>query len=235
MGQGRIGNRVTAIVGLSALLGLLPDSGRAEVAIAAKAGTLGAGVELTLGVVEQLNLRAGLNGYTYAERRQASGIEYDGEAKLRTGTALLDWHPGGRGFRLTAGLVYNDTTVEGSSLPPRSGFYDIGGVPVPVDLVGTLDAKAEFDPVAPYVGLGWGNAVAAGTRIDFFVDLGLIYQGKADVTLIPIIPSGSPILTTPGALQALGVLLRREEAELEEDVNDYDLYPVLAIGLSVKL
>ena len=92
-----------------------------------------------------------------------SGIEYDATARLRTATALLDWHPGGHGFRLTGGLVYNDTRIEGTSLPPASGLYDIGGVPVPVALVGTLSGKIDFNPTVPYVGLGWGNAV--GRRV----------------------------------------------------------------------
>lgn len=221
-------------LGFATCLALAPAAGHAEVAIAGKAGTLGAGVELTARLLDQLNVRAGLNGFTYSARREASDIEYDGEARLRTATALLDWHPGGGGFRLSGGVVYNDTVVEGKSLEPASGVYDIGGVPVPVALVGALEAKGEFDPVVPYAGLGWGNAVADGKRLGFFVDLGVVFQGKADVTLTPIIPAGSPINTTPGARQALDVLLRREEQDLEDDAASYDLYPVLAFGLSYK-
>ena len=224
--------RLSAVLGVLGIFSVLPT--RAEVAIAGKAGTLGVGAELTVGLSRQVNARLGANAYSYSDRREASGIEYDGEAKLRTGTALLDWHPGGRGFRLTGGVVYNDTTVEGSSIPPASGIYNIGGVPVPASLVGTLDATAEFDPLVPYAGLGWGNAVAPDKRLGFFVDLGVIFQGKADVTLIPIIPANSPINTTPGAREALDILLRREEQDLEDDAADYDLYPVVAIGLSYK-
>jgi hypothetical protein len=219
-----------------AFLALLTTTtpGRAEVALAAKASTLGLGAELTVGLSPQLNARVGANAYTYSDQREASDILYDGKAKLRTGTALLDWHPGGHGFRLTGGVVYNDTTIEGSSLPPASGVYNIGGVPVPASLVGTLDATAEFDPLVPYAGFGWGNAVAGDKKLGFFVDLGVIFQGKTDVTLIPIIPANSPINTTPGARQALDILLRREEQDLEDQAADYDLYPVVAIGLSYK-
>lgn len=222
--------------GLTALFCmLLAAPGRAEVALGAKAGTLGAGAELTIGLSPQVNVRLGVNGYNYRdEGREVSDIEYDAEANLRTATALFDWHPGGRGFRLTAGAVYNDTSVEGHSLPPASGLYDIGGVPVPVALVGTLDAKADFDPVVPYAGLGWGNAVAANKKLGFFIDLGVVFQGKADVRLTPNIPANSPINTTPGAREALDILLRREEQDLEDEVADYDLYPVLAIGVTYR-
>lgn len=218
---------------LAAFVSLLP-SARAEVALAGKAGTLGLGAELTAGLSPQWNVRLGANAFDYSERREVSDIEYDGEARLRNATAFLDWHPGGGGFRLTGGLLYNGNEVLGSSLPPASGFYDIGGVPVPVGFVGTLDAKAEFDTFAPYAGLGFGNAVAPGKKLGFFVDLGVVFQGEADVTLTPVIPAGSPINTVPGAREALDILLEREARDLEEEASDYDLYPVLAIGLSYR-
>lgn len=227
---------IQAVAGLAALLFVLSAApGSAQVAIAGKAGTLGGGVELTFGIAPQLNARLGANAFTYSdERREVSQIEYDAEAELRTGTLLLDWHPGGRGFRLSGGLVYNDSSVEGRSLPPPSGTYDIGGVPVPVEIVGTLDATAEFDQVVPYAGIGWGNAVAPGSKVRFFVDLGVVFSGEPDVTLTPNIPAGSPINTTPGAREVLDALLRREEVDLEEDAADYDMYPVLAIGVSYR-
>lgn len=208
--------------------------GQAQVAVSAKAGTLGAGVELTLGLGPQLNARLGANGYDHSDRQEASDIEYDAEARLRTFTGLLDWHPGGRGFRLTGGAVYNNTEIEGSSLPPASGTYDIGGVPVPASILGTLDGTIEFDPVVPYAGLGWGNAVAAGRGWGFSFDLGVIFQGEAEVTLTPVLPAGSPINTTPGAREALQILLDREEQDIEGDAADYDLYPVVSFGVSYR-
>ncbi|HSF42105.1 MAG TPA: hypothetical protein VLT87_20055, partial [Thermoanaerobaculia bacterium] len=216
------------------LFAFAASPGAAQVALGAKGGTLGAGVELTVGLSRQLNTRLGINGFEYSERREASDIEYDGEASLRTATALLDWHPGGRGFRLTGGIVYNNTELTGNSLPPASGVYDLGGVPVPVSILGTLDAKADFDPVVPYVGLGWGNAVAEGKKVGFFFDLGVIFQGEADVELTPNLPADSPINTTPGARDALEILLSREERDLESEASDYDLYPVVSLGLTYR-
>jgi len=231
-------NEIGRIAGRTVLLGLLGMFGAAagwgEVAIAAKAGTLGAGAELTVGLSPRLNARLGANAFNYSDRREASQIEYDAEARLRTATGLLDWYPTGGGFHLTGGLVYNDTQVDGSSIPPPSGTYDIGGVPVPVSIAGTLDATAEFDPIVPYLGFGWGNAVAASRKVGFYVDLGVVFQGEADVTLVPILPADSPINTTPGARQAFDILLRREEADLEDEASDYDYYPVLSFGLSYR-
>jgi len=205
-----------------------------EVAVTAKAGSLGLGAELTVGLSPSWNVRLGGNAFNYTDdRREVSGIFYDAKASLRTASALLDLHPGGGGFRLSAGAIYNDTKIDGHSLVPASGFYDIGGVQVPAALVGTLDGQIKFDPVVPYVGLGWGNAVGPGRRVRFAADIGAMFQGKGTVTLTPRIPAGSP-LNNPTARAALQVLLDREERDIEKDVADYTVYPVVSIGVSYR-
>ena len=221
-----------AIAALFCLLTSAPANA-ADVAIGGKGGTLGLGIELTIGLSQQWNTRFGVNGFDYSDHREASDIEYDAEAQLRTAAALLDFHPGGHGFRLTAGAIWNGTKVEGSSLQPDSGFYDIGGVRIPADILGTLDADAEWDPFAPYVGLGWGNAVGANQKVGFSFDIGAVFQGEADVELTPVLPADSPI-NTPGARQALQILLDREEADIEDEAGDYDIYPVVSIGVTYR-
>jgi len=214
-------------------LGAIP--GRAEVAIAGKAGSLGLGLEVTAGLSPQWNARVGANAFDYTDDDRLAGhIHYDATARLRNATALLDWHPGGRGFRLSGGLVYDGNKIEGSSIPSASGFYDIGGVPVPTSFITRLDGKIDFDPVVPYVGLGWGNAVAPGSRLRGFLEAGVFFQGRGKAKLTPVIPAGSPINSTPGAREALDILLRREESEIEDDVADYTVYPVVSFGLSYR-
>lgn len=213
---------------------LLAAPARGQVALGGKAGSLGLGLELTVGLSPQWNARLGANGFNYSDdRRKAGHLEYDATAKLRTGTALLDWHPGGYGFRLSGGLVYNDTHIDGTSVVPASGNYDIGGIQVPVSLVGTLSGRIDFDRVVPYAGLGWGNAVGPDRKVGFFVDAGAMFQGKGKVKLTPNIPAGSP-LNDPTARAALDILLREEENSIQKDVADYTVYPVVAIGVTYK-
>ncbi len=234
MGKRKIATRCARTAGAALLLMTLAWPARGEVAVTAKGGTLGGGVELTVGLSPQWNVRLGGNAFNYTDdRREVSGIFYDAKARLRTASALLDFHPGGGGFRLSAGAIYNDTKVDGNSLVPASGFYDIGGVQVPAALVGTLNGQIKFDPVVPYVGLGWGNAVGPGGRVRFAADIGAMFQGKGKVTLTPQIPAGSP-LNNPTARAALQILLDREERDIEDDVADYTVYPVVSIGVSYR-
>jgi len=210
---------------------LVAASARAQVAITGKAGTLGLGAEVTFGFFPQIDGRVGVNALTYSDHRAAGHIDYDADARLRTATALLDWHPGGHSFRLTGGLVWNGNRVDGRSIPSASGTYDIAGVQVPVSFVQRLDARADFDPVAPYAGIGWGSPMASARRAGVTFDLGVIFQGKARVHLNPVIPPGSPIRTTPGARDALNLLIQQEERDVEKEAASYEYYPVVSVGV----
>lgn len=215
------------------LLVLSARPAAAQLALAGKASTLGLGAELHAGLNPNLNLRLGLNRYTYSDRREESGIEYDAEAKLRSSTLMLDWFPLAGGFHLTGGLVRNDSAVDGSSLPPPSGIYNIGGVPVPASQVGTLRARVDFDQQVPYAGLGWGNPIHSGSRFSVYFDAGIVFQGQPRVRLAADLPPGSP-LNNPVARQALEILLQAEAREIEHDLEKYDKYPVLALGLAYR-
>lgn len=225
------------VLALAALLGLGGfAAARAQgLALGAKVGTQGLGAELTAGLGRRLEGRLGLNGFSRSDRREAGGIEYDATADLRTATALLDFHPGGGGFRLTGGLVYNATQVEGLSRVPASGSYPIGDVQVPAALLGRLRGEVDFDPVVPYAGIGWGRPLAAGGRLGVTADLGVFRQGQGDVSLTPIFAPGSPIPAIPGAEALLRAQLNKEEREVEEDIDQYDLYPVLSFGITFRL
>ena len=205
----------------------------ADFAVGGQVGTLGLGVELTAGLGPLVNARFGGHFGSYEDRRVADDIEYDATADVRAGTALLDWHPGGGSFRLSGGAVFNGNEVEGESLPPASGFYEIGNVQVPTALLGTLRGKVEWDSVAPYAGLGFGNPFGGDGGWSFGLDLGVIFQGEPQVTLTPVFAPGSP-LDNPVGRALLRTQLDEEERNLEEEFADFDLYPVVSFGVSYR-
>jgi hypothetical protein len=222
--------RTLALAVALAFLARITPAG-AQVAVTGKAGTLGLGAELTVGISPQIDGRLGVNAFDYSQRRSAGHNDYDATARLRTATALLDWNPGGRAFRLTGGLIWNDNRVDGRSIPSRFGTYDIGGVQVPVSVVGRLDGRADFNQFVPYLGLGWGNPITSARRAGVSFDAGVMFQGEAKVHLTPVIPQGSPILIIPGAREALDILVQREERDLEDEASKYRYYPVVSLGV----
>lgn len=213
------------VLGLLAtgIAGVCPAQG---VGLAAKVGSTGVGADLTLGLARSLNVRLGAQAYTRSETRTEQEIEYDADLKLVSGEILLDVHPGGRGFRVSGGVIVNGNEV--TAVSTEDAVYTINGVPYPVGLVGRLEGRVETNSVAPYLGIGWGNAVAPGGPWRFALDVGAFYQGKPKVSLTahPLIPILLP--------ERFEEDLEAERQDIEDDLDSYRFYPVVSLGLSYR-
>ncbi|MDT8317587.1 MAG: hypothetical protein RQ824_06295 [bacterium] len=197
-------------------------AGNSGVAVGVKAGTLGAGAEATVRLTDKLNLRLGGNQYSKEETGVEDDIEYDIELKLSSAAALFDWHPFGGVFRITAGALLNGNELEFDARPATT--YTIGDTTYTIGEVGQLHGKVDFDDVAPYASIGWGNAVGKNRNITFSFELGAVFQGSPNVDLTATGTSASDL-----AFQAE---LQKEEDNLQDELDDYKIYPVAAIGLS---
>ncbi|MET0659844.1 MAG: hypothetical protein ABW110_16980, partial [Steroidobacteraceae bacterium] len=155
----------------------------ADMAVGVRGGTLGAGLDLNIGLTETLNARVGYSGFNYDKEIEETDVTYDGELKLRNASALLDWHPFNGGFRLSAGIVANSTKVDVDG-EPTNGTYTIDDEVFTAAEVGSVNGKVEMgNSVSPYFGFGWGNPVDQGGRVTFLLDVGAMYAGKPDVKL----------------------------------------------------
>jgi len=209
-----------------ALMAFASPSRAEGVALGLKAGSLGAGLDLTVGLVPMLNVRAGVQGYSYSRTFNEQGIPYDGKAELRSGWLLLDFHPGGKGMRVSVGGVYSKNKLTGTS--PTTGTVTVNGVAYPVALIGTIDGEATANDVCPYLGLGWGNAVRPGSAVRFAFDIGVLYQGAPKVSLTA--HPANPALVPP----VFFTDLEKERQKAENDVSKYKYYPVVSLGLSYR-
>jgi hypothetical protein len=196
------------------------------VALTAKVGSTGVGADLTIGLARSLNLRLGAQAWTRSETRTEQEIEYDADLKLVSGELLLDVHPGGRGFRISGGAIVNGNEV--TAVSTENAVYTINGVRYPVGLVGRLEGRVDTNTLAPYLGIGWGNAVAAGGPWRFAIDAGAFYQGKPKVSLTahPLIPILLP--------ERFEQDLEAERQDIEDDLDSYRVYPVVSLGVSYR-
>jgi hypothetical protein len=211
--------RFQAFLG-AACLGLVSaNAGAVDAAVTAKLGTLGLGVEGTFGLTEHFNARLGLNKFDYDRTESISDIEYDLNLEWQSISLLADWHPFGNAFRFTAGLMNNGNELNGSS---TASGVTVGDTFYPG--IG-LDAKLDFDNTAPYLGVGWGNALSADRGWGFNVDLGIMYQGSGNVSLMP---TG----VNAGLVDPADIAL--EEQRFEDDIKNYKYYPVLSFGVSYR-
>jgi hypothetical protein len=205
-----------------------PTSG---IAVTSTAGTLGAGLELSKAVTPQINARLGGSLFEYKMDDTYSGIDYNAKLKLRNVTAAGDFYPWKKsGFHVSLGVAYNGNQVSGSA-ESMSGTFNINGVNYTANDVGNVKAKISYpSPVAPFVGIGWGNPVALKKRLSFYVKAGVLITGSPTAEF-----TASPNPTLPQATQDQIIQdIEAEERQLQNALSDLPVYPVVSIGFSYQ-
>lgn len=199
-----------------------------DVNIGVKGGTLGIGLEAGVDLSDTFALRGGINYLTFDFDSTISQIDYNFEPQFFNGSLLLDWHPFSNSFRLTAGgyLNNNEMKVDGTyrkDLIPSeyAGFSDLS------DLA-KVKGSVDFNTFAPYVGLGWtSNQGDSGWGVN--LDLGVMFQGSPKVSELyidgPLEIGSHPIVTE---------FLDEERKAIEDDLENFEYYPVASISLNYK-
>jgi hypothetical protein len=189
---------------------------------ALKIGTLGAGLEFGRQMNSKTTLKLNVNAFNYDYDDTESGIDYDFELKLMTAGLLVDYHPSlDNNFRITGGFFYNGNEVDATGRLSSTANTTIGAGSYSLAAIGTLNGSIDFDEFAPYIGIGWGRLVDAKRNGRFTFDLGVVFQGSPDVTLT---------VSNPAASAALKADLKAEELDLENELDDFEYYPVVSIG-----
>ncbi|SHO80849.1 hypothetical protein MNB_SV-15-499 [hydrothermal vent metagenome] len=206
---------------------VVPPMVTPDYAVDLKVGTLGLGLDFSMPINEQFNVRLNLNGGSYDDTSNEAGIDYSYSLDLLTAGILVDYYPmSGSEFRVSGGVYYNGNEADLCARPQAGTNLDIGlkagGYSV-ADL-GSLKGNVDFDDIAPYVGIGWGNAVK-NSGWSFNADVGIMYQGTPDVTL-------EAIGSAPALKAEIDANVAIEEADLQNDLDDYKIYPVISVGVT---
>ncbi len=197
----------------------------AGMGVGAKVGTPGFGLEATKSIVPMVNARLGFSIFGLGYETTQDGVDYDYDLSLRSIHLLADYHPIPlMGFRLSGGALLNGNKLEMLS-QPATGTFEIGDETYTAAEVGTIDGEVSFSSLAPYVGIGWGNA--AGSRVGISTDLGVVFQGAPEVDL-----SASGLLGNDAGFQSE---LTEEAQAIEDELGFFKYYPVFSIGISIKL
>lgn len=197
-----------------------------ENAITGKIGTLGVGAEFTRALNQDWNARFGVNAYTFNRSSTEGSVSYDYKLKLQTGGAMFDYFPNREsGFRLTAGGLINGNDLSMTGKPVAANTFTLNGTNTPG--ISSLTAKVDFNTVAPYIGLGFGDALAKRSRWNFAFDAGFLYQGKPKATL-------TCSDAVAGSCAGAAANLAAEQTKLQDALNNFKWYPVISIGASYQ-
>ncbi|MFC1660059.1 hypothetical protein ACFL3S_01155 [Gemmatimonadota bacterium] len=211
---------------LATLLGLLstPQTLLGQgAAIGVRAGTLGLGGELALGLTDYVVLRGGYGWFPLEFEGTYDDVDYTVSPPNSIGTVGIDLYPGGGSFRLMGGIMFRkgDVTMETGELADLGEIGDTE-YDVPGTLLGTLVTKT----TAPFAGIGFGRHTRAGFGLS--MEFGVAFVGEPEVEL----EASGPITSVPGFQEEL----QKEAGYLEEDLGGIlKFWPIVSIGMKIPL
>lgn len=187
-------------------------------------GLLGPGPEIGYRATEQLGVRAGANFLSFAKNIKVDDIRYEEQPVLRSGGAMIDFYPFEGGFRVSAGARVNGNKVRAKATPLTS--VGVGNQIFTPAQISVLSGVARVRDFAPAVTFGYGGMLQSGFVVA--VEAGALFQGAP--RLRDFRSEGGTLSGDP-AFQAQ---LERERVELENDIDDYRLYPVVQLSLGYR-
>jgi len=204
--------RAVLVAALAATAGFAQAGG-----VGLRAGTTGVGADYGFDIAPTLGGRVGLSAMTWNTHVDTSDVRYDAKAKVLTGSLLLDWSPLGP-FRISGGFMPNNNKIDLTGQPGGGGTFPAGS-----SLTGNVKPERSF---APYLGVGYGNVWTKG--VNFYFDLGVMFQGSPEVSLSLNCGSASPAQCATAQAQ-----VEAERQRVQDKVDRYKYYPVANIGLTI--
>jgi len=192
-----------------------------DLGVAAKVGTLGLGLEATTNIVPLFaNIRLQGNTFKYNKTIRDTNVTYDAKLKLATVGLLADIYPFAGKFRITGGAYYNGNKLTMVGTPSAANTFTFNGTTYTTAQVGSVTSTVNFNKLAPYAGIGWGDAVSSGSPIGFSLELGVMYMGKPKTSV-----------TAPGVSAAN---IAAEKRKLDNSLKNMQFYPVASVGVNFK-
>lgn len=215
---------------LAAAALLAAGAANAQVGVTADLGSTGVGFHVVVPMETYLNGRFGANYFRHNFDKTSDGVDYDIKGKLQTFDVLFDWYlTEGSSFHLTGGLVYNGNKFNAKAKPNGTGGFTLNGHAYSATDVGLLTGRIDYRKAAPYLGIGWGNALARSSHWTTNIDLGVFYQGNPNVQLASV---GCTVSNT--VCKALASDVAAERLRLRDDVDALKVYPVVRASIGYQ-
>jgi len=124
-----------------------------------KAGTLGAGLDVSKSISERLAVRLQANALNYNHDTTRSDVDYKAELEL---SLPVCFSTGIRSAACSASAAALIERQQGyRDRQPTGGTYEINGQTYNSTDIGSLNEKITFRALAPYLGVGFGSAPKA--------------------------------------------------------------------------
>lgn len=201
-----------------------------RVNVGVTAGTLGIGPELGFRLNETFGVRGNVTFFSLSHHVNSDDVRYDADFKLRSGGAMLDVYPFDSGFRISGGFRLNGNKVRGVGRPNDGLNFEIGGTVYTAEDIGELRAESDINDIAPALTLGYSGNLT--NNVTLGIEAGALFQGSVEVK--PLTITGICATSTVGPCADLRADLEAERLSLNEDIEDYKVYPILQLTLGYR-
>jgi hypothetical protein len=207
-----------------------------DIGVGVKAGTVGAGVDLSVALTKTINLRVALTNVDIEDQDETVTIgddvnegELDASLDFDYGAnaLLVDWYVFNGTFHLTAGMMKNNGKMSFSGILQDDVVLD--GITVNLNDFDGNEISGDVslaDSYQPYLGIGWGRKAGSsgGISISFEVGVALL---DPDASLDATLAAGS------GLNQAeLEQSIRAAEDDVNADLDELEAWPIISLGVN---
>lgn len=214
---------------------IIPTKGQAQnFAFGVGVGTLGAEAFATRKITKNFDLLVGFSSLDYDDTfSDADKNSFVASATIEAPRIGIQFYPLSRwGMFMEGGMVFGAPEIGVEFKASETGSFEVGTQTYQTSEIGTLTGQAGFDEdVAPYVLFGLGRTVGGGLGLSLSV--GAISYGPLSADLKNsqcTLGSNPPETLTACNLLQTNILI--EEARINSDLEDFELWPFLRLGLS---
>ena len=209
-------------------------------------GTEGAGVQVATPLTAKLNLRVGVEGFSFNPNVFEDGFAVVGNIRLLSVFAGVDYHPFYYKYarvRISPGVnFYNGNRMHALATVPGGQTFDLGYGTFTSSPTDPVTGKFDLDfgrRIAPRLTLGLGNlSPRRGQRWSFPFEIGAEYIGRPPKISLALAGSTcdatscSPVLRDPEAQRDLV----QEQINLNRDIPGVLRFlPIVTLGVSYRL
>ena len=216
----------TALAALFAVPAFAQPPGR--VAVGAQIGTTGLGAEVQVQASPMFTLRAGGDLFKYDEEAETDDYDYTADLDFSTISAFVDLHPFQNPFFVSAGVYLGERGVDVTGRPNQNVV--IGGQTFTPTEFGTLVGQADFGSTAPFLGIGWNNTFRTAGPVGFKIVAGATFGSDPSVDL----RREGGIALPPSIQPQFDAEVEAEEQDLERELEDFKILPVLQAGVTFR-
>jgi hypothetical protein len=208
-----------------------------SLAVGLTASTLGAGFEVATPLSRTLNLRSGINVFSFAYPFIIDGVNYNAQLHFKSTASTVDWFPGHHSFHISPGILYAKNSMSAiASVGPGQNF-ELGDQPFlnSVDDPVAGAATVVFPhKIAPMVMMGFGNIIPRSRRhFSIPFEVGVAYTGAPQIN----VNLNGTACTTDGCVSFASnaeaqASMKQEVSDLNEDLKRIPVYPIVSLGFA---